>query len=171
MKKIALILLCVLIGLFAILGIQNAVASFARKAREAALEKEMFRRFSNTSEMADILSLTGDLGVVLNLKDGKWIAIFYGDSHAPSIWSYALAKDSEGNWFVSRKHFCGLLSAYRNSFKRNNWDTLDSPEELKRISTPEHRWMVQIEKSENLAQAYPFLMELGFEKASPDTLK
>ena len=43
---------------------------------------------------------------------GPWVALMYADSHNGSIESVALARDSNGNWYHSKYHFCTAFSGY-----------------------------------------------------------
>ncbi len=78
-----------------------------------ASRAESLRLLRNAETRAELEQAVGDLGVFLPLKDGPWIAIRYRDSHGWPMWSQAIARDSGGQWYESREHFCGVFLGYR----------------------------------------------------------
>jgi hypothetical protein len=84
-------------------------ASSARDRAEAA----SFRILAQARPGEELAQAVGDLGVVLRLRDGGWVAVRYRDCHAGSLWSSAVARDSGGTWFVSSVHYCGRFEIYR----------------------------------------------------------
>jgi hypothetical protein len=92
-------------------------------------EAESFRVLARARSIQELEQAAGNLGVVLRLRDGGWIAIRYQDSHADSAWSSAVARDSHGAWFVSTAHHCGRFAAHRLWRERRDgpgdWDLRD----------------------------------------------
>lgn len=79
----------------------------SRHARSEAIS-----RLKAAKSEAELRDAIGGLGLFLESTNGWWIAIRYRDSHADGIWSVAVAKDSGGQFYESRHHFCGTLSAF-----------------------------------------------------------
>ncbi len=79
----------------------------SRRARAEAISQ-----LKAAKSEAELRGAIGGLGLFLESTNGWWIAIRYRDSHAGSIWSAAVAKDSGGQFYQSHHHFCGTLSAF-----------------------------------------------------------
>lgn len=71
--------------------------------------REARRLLSTASSPQQLQEAIGSLGAYYPFPDGSWLAIRYRDSHAGGIWSLAVARDSGGNWYESREHFCGAF--------------------------------------------------------------
>jgi hypothetical protein len=56
----------------------------------------------------------GQLGVVLDHPNGEWTAITYKDAHNFGFPSVAVVRTSDGAWYISRAHHCGLFRAYQH---------------------------------------------------------
>ena len=77
----------------------------------------------------DLESAVTRLGLLLDLPSGEWIAIRYRDSHAYPGYSIAIALTSDGRWFESDYHYCGLFMTYRNYVERlREAAEIDGPE-------------------------------------------
>lgn len=59
--------------------------------------------------------MISNLGVMLGDPDGSWIAVDYRDTHHKRILSASVARTNGGEFYVSRKHFCGSLSGYQHA--------------------------------------------------------
>lgn len=106
------------------------------------------------------------LGTWLQMRDGSWIAIRYQDCHGP-LWSVAIAKDSSGNWYESREHFCGMWGSYGGLRENLAHEVAVLQQENKPVpqglvdqleGLPLH----EIEDSPDLATALPLFLKLGF---------
>ena len=76
--------------------------------------REAQRLLSAASTPQQLQEAVGRLGALYTFPDGSWLAIRYRDSHGGGIWSLAIARDSGGNWYQSREHFCGAFSGVRH---------------------------------------------------------
>lgn len=74
--------------------------------------RESKRLLSEARDTLQRQKAVGSLGILIPYTNGQWIAIRYRDSHAWPGWSSAVALDSDKRFYESRRHFCGLLSAY-----------------------------------------------------------
>ena len=72
------------------------------------------RLLAAASTPEELQAAVGGLGAFYTFPDGSWLAIRYRDSHTCGIWSVAVARDSGGNWYESREHFCGAFVVRRN---------------------------------------------------------
>jgi hypothetical protein len=115
-------------------------------------EKASFVALADAKSLQELEATVSYLGVVLHVRNGEWIAIRYRDRHRLPSWSVAVALDSQGHWFVSRRHFCGRLSGY--AWLRRVGQDLEGFEDL-----------VAIEQAADLAEAWPLLMGLEFHPA------
>ena len=77
-------------------------------------ERRSISQLAHARSLQGLSDAVGDLGVVLRLSDGGWIAIGYSDSHSDPLFSCAVARTSDGRWLRSRTHYCGLFSSYRS---------------------------------------------------------
>ncbi len=85
------------------------VSSWHRFVDAYFAERESRRVLAAASTAQQLQAAVGSLGVFYTFPDRSWLAIRYRDSHA-SIWSVAVARDSGGNWYESREHFCAAFS-------------------------------------------------------------
>ena len=90
-------------------------------------QREAKRLLSSASTQQQLQAAVGPLGTVYSFPDNSWLAIHYRDSHGGGIWSIAIARDSGGNWYESREHFCGAFNAVRQIQKLSS--TVGSPTE------------------------------------------
>lgn len=91
----------------------------------------------------------GPLGAFFTFPDGSWVAIRYRDSHAGGLWSVAIARDSGGQWYQSREHFCGAFS----SFSQVRDISFAIGESLGAASDEHGRWIYQLSSSPDLQTA------------------
>jgi len=119
-------------------------------------EAESFEVLSTAHTQQELQEAVGDLGLMISLKNGDWIAIRYRDKHSGMIWSSSVARDSGGAWFVSDFHFCGTFSAYRHAKER-----MFGLEQFSDIRA--------IDEAKDLETARRLLVELGFRPALPPT--
>lgn len=124
----------------------------------AATTEQEFKRASNS------------LGAFLTFPDHSWLALRYVDSHAGGIWSVAMARDSGGNWYESREHFCGTLGTVR---EHQLWlfDKQESPDSAG-DPDPEppgkhSKWLRFVSDSPNLETARQRLISEYFKPLSP----
>ena len=125
------------------------------------VERDAAAELAACTTRSDFDDAVGDLGVVLDIADGSWIAIRYDDSHY-YCYSSATAVDSDGRWYRSREHFCGLFSIHRSV--REDIAACDD-ETL--VPYLEQRYPVSIRRIETqtgLPDACSRLMDLGFQR-------
>lgn len=77
-------------------------------------QREARRLLSAASTPQQLQEAVGSRGAFFTFPDGSWLAIRYRDSHMGGVWSVAVARDSGGNWYQSRKHFCGSFEITRD---------------------------------------------------------
>ena len=124
-----------------------------------------------TNELAQSV---GRYGLLLQLTNGGWIAIRYRDTHHGMVASCAVARDSEGNWFESDRHFCGSLSFWPH-LKETEAAEKEMREKYPELYTnkvsraesdngifPSYREMMAIEAAMNMAAAREALRAIGF---------
>jgi len=117
---------------------RNYFEQSARRALSAARNEE------------ELGEAVGGLGIVLKFSDGSWLAIAYDDSHRIPGWSLAIAKDSTGGFYRSKKHFCGQFMIYRTLRETH----MDLPDDLADID--------RLARSSDLTEAREHLKRLGF---------
>jgi hypothetical protein len=117
---------------------------------------------------ADLAAAVGNLGTVVERADGSWIAIAYRDTHSmPGYYSCAVARCSDGSYYESSIHYCGLFGIF----------TALQKEQLEDERTPEEFWAAQCDGSPQLGElrrvavgpslgdAQASLLALGFHRA------
>jgi hypothetical protein len=122
----------------------------------ARAEAESVAALAKANNPAELATAVGDLGVVLDIGSGGWVAIRYADSHTRPGWSVAVARDSGGGWFVGREHYCGLFRTYRLARAAGR----DPP-------PPELAGLLAVEAAETLDEARAALQRLGFRPMPP----
>lgn len=127
----------------------------------------------------ELTKAVGHLGLFMPLTNGEWIAIRYTDVHSIPICSSAVARDSGGGWFESKRHFCGSLPF---------WPRLkmeaEADEEQRKL-TPEwftnhgsraedhkgtllnYKEMIAVESAPDMERARRALKEIGFTELNP----
>lgn len=75
---------------------------------------QLIGRLESVEGREAMTDAVGPLGVVLDHPDGTWTAITYKDAHNFGFPSVAVVRTSEGAWYISRAHHCGLFSTYRH---------------------------------------------------------
>jgi len=78
-----------------------------RRVREASIE---LLATASTPE-----ALRTAATVVLESRNGAWIAIRHRDSHGSPFYSSSVALCSDGSWLHSTEHYCGLFGGYRST--------------------------------------------------------
>jgi len=77
--------------------------------------EESIRILASAKSTDELAAAVGSLGLLLTFPDGSWMAIRYVDTHAGGC-SLAVVRDSGGQWFTSRHHFCGELGTYHQQY-------------------------------------------------------
>lgn len=135
---------------------------------------------SQAKTWEELRAAAAGLGTILVCQDGSWIAIHYEDSHAAdSFWSYAVALDSDGNWYDSRVHYCGTFLSKPNAATQEELGELEGKLVAGTITEEEpirvHGWkdgewsflkmpgaLYAIERAPNLAEAQYVMAKIGF---------
>ena len=105
-------LLALILGVIAYVELVYPAIFYPLKKREPV---QILTNAKGTNELAQSV---GRYGLMMQLTNGGWIAIRYSDLHAGGIRSCAIARDSEGNWFESDRHFCGALALWPRKKER-----------------------------------------------------
>jgi hypothetical protein len=96
-----------LLALLAVLGIYDISAPVRYRW-------QLTDRLKSAPNRDAMTEAVGRLGVVLDHPDGSWIAITYKDAHNFGLPSVAVALTSDGRWFDSDRHHCGLFMTYNS---------------------------------------------------------
>ena len=130
------------------------------------LKQERFTR-RNVAQLAGVQTYTDaeaamdDLDVLLGQPEGPWVVIAYSDTHSMMKVSSAVARTSDGRWFVSNEHFCGQFSgyaAYRDS-PLESWEGPGEREDELREHNPR---LYAIDHAASVDEAVATLEAMGF---------
>lgn len=129
--------------------------------------KESMRILSEAKDVAQRQEAVGSLGILLEYTNGQWIAIRYRDSHSWPGWSSAIAQDSDGRFYESRKHFCGRLRGYAKmaGLEREmsvEWASQGETNTVDYLS--KHGEIHTVASADGLQNAVPLLLKMGFWK-------
>ena len=107
--------------------------------------------------------------MLLPLRNGSWIAIYYDDSHMFFTWSQAVALDSDGNWYESQVHYCGSLPIAGNlEILRKVVENASEPQQPD-DSGYRNFHLLTIREAANLAVACEHLLAIGFQPVDEST--
>jgi hypothetical protein len=173
LKIIVLLVIVAVAGFFAYVSLIYPATWYPSKRRESV------RVLSAAESASELTNAVGYLGWFVQLTNHQWIAIRYRDTHSGFVGSSAIARDSGGAWFESKRHFCGRFQY---------WPRLKEQvlgEEEQRILTPEwftnrvsladedggmfpsYREMIAIESAPDLESARRALQRIGFSEFRP----
>ncbi|MBN9519416.1 hypothetical protein J0H58_12980 [bacterium] len=138
--------------LLTVVGVPLAGSWWRVERSRAATEAESFAALSAAGSPVELREVVGQLGVVLDVRGGGWVAVRYRDSHAAPGWSSAVARDSGGGWWVSREHFCGQFAIHRELRGRGEEGAAD---------------LRAVEEAGSLEAARAVLAGIGFRPVSP----
>lgn len=131
---------------------------------------------AGAASMQELDVAAGGLGVVLRCQDSGWIAVAYRDSHSfPGSFSCAVARCSDGRWFASGVHFCGLFS-HERSRKRMIEEAIkfahadDERAEVRARWTQDGGPVHDIEAAASLQDAERVLISMGFAPMDPPAM-
>ena len=133
-------------------------------------QAESIRLLRSARTTNDLDKAVGNMGGVLKLKDGSWIAIRYRDCHRGNLWSSAVALDSAGNWFESDYHFCGELSGLRRDLQfREEMARMKElyPDASADLPERSDSHLIELADAPNLTVAHQKLVALGFRTFRP----
>lgn len=118
----------------------------------------------------EFIDAVGSLGAFIPLRDNGWIAIWYRDMHSGWIRSLAVARDSDGRWYESTRHFCGrlhLLHEYIRSQEDPDLQQRSDIDVIQRLGSTLEESAVY--RAPDLASARAELLSLNFKEiAAPD---
>jgi hypothetical protein len=125
--------------------------------------KESLEILAAAESTTNLKAAVGPLGLFLTYPDGSWMAIRYRDMHAWSVRSLSIVRDSGGQWFESRRHFCGMLAAFRSKYElerdaRESGDT----EEAQFLTHSSYSGIHAVAESKNLEDARKQLLKIDF---------
>jgi hypothetical protein len=132
--------------------------------RPMVWRSQSVKALSAANDETALREAVGSLGVFIPVKDGSWIAIRYTDSHSGYIFSMAIARDSGGQWFESKYHFCGEFRFF-DQWVRAQSQPADSAERLNAaayVFDDEHGDLRDIFNAPNLPKARAALLRAGF---------
>ncbi len=166
------------LGLIIILISIPFVAMFIRDMKDNRLasqwQAESSAKLAGATTYQEASEMISNLGVMLGDPDGLWVAVDYRDTHRSRILSASVARTSNGEFFVSRKHFCGSLSGYQNAKDQiAEFEILikesSSPEDVQfyqnLLDTTEfHPLLFAIDSDSDPAKQRELLIELGFQQ-------
>lgn len=164
------------VGFAIVVGLyQWTFGSIGQWARHRSIRTESVEALRTATSAEQAAQLVGFLGVVLHTKDGGWVAIRYRDSHSILWCSSAVALTSDGQWFESQEHFCGMLANHRMQRKQQQEDlAVAKSDEEKRLTDEFYRevfdassWMVQIEQLDSIRDVGEILRRNGFADLKP----
>lgn len=112
MRITALLVVIPVIGL--VLVVLPLVRSYLAGRDAAAMSMRLLSRAHSREELEKAV---GDMGVVLSLRDGQWIAVRYDESEETPEFSNAVARCSDGSWFESTSRHSGRFQIYRKYVK------------------------------------------------------
>lgn len=114
----------------------------------------------DTLEKAELAA--GSLGVALDHGDGQWTVIAYKDAHNFGHPSVAIAKMSDGSYFESHLHHCGIFRAFASQ-RRDYYSWGEgSREELFANNDERIQLLNRIEEEQDLKARVELMKELGF---------
>ncbi len=152
---LCLALLTVCLSLLAIVGVYDISAP-------VRFRWQLIHRLRSADTAGELATSVGPLGVVLNHADGSWTAIAYKDAHNLGMPSVSLIRTSEGNWFESRSHHCGLFMMY-NSCRRDRHIHADESDEVYWTKLdPRFALLHQIEVETDHTVRHELLHDLNF---------
>ena len=175
MRLLKVMLITFLLGMIGIIACFEAYLHLYRSPHlYRKWKSESIAALQAAHSTAELTNAVGSLGLYIALTNGGWIAIRYRDTHSLPIVSCAIARDSDGGWFESNRHFCGSLS----SWPRHR-EQVAGEEELRRTvpdlftnsapqteapsgSFPSYREMMMIESAADLGSARAALQKIGF---------
>lgn len=169
--------LVVIIILILIPGIASLIADMKDNRLASQWQNESSAKLADATTYQEASGTISNLGVMLGDPDGSWIAVDYRDTHRPRILSVSVARTSDGEFFVSREHFCGSLSGYEHAKDQIieikimiqestspegiqlYQDILDEAEE---IMITDRSQLLAIDSESDPAKQRELLIELGF---------
>jgi hypothetical protein len=121
---------------------------------EDSIRRQSVRILSAATTSNELQAAVGQYGVLLTLSNGSWIAIRHREMFEPSR-ALAIARDSDGKWFESRRQFSGGLTYYPLSKLPG---TSTRPRQL----TPECFELERVASSPTLNEARAELLKMNF---------
>jgi hypothetical protein len=151
-----------------VLGAVGAYLLLRERPEVARARADSVDRLASARTAKELEATVGDLGILILLRDGSWIAVRYRDSHALPIWSSAVALDSSGRWYASENHYCGTFKIYRARWDRilevlSHPDaTREEKRDILKSFWDESTELTRIERASSLEAARAALQAIGF---------
>jgi len=168
-----------LLGLITGVGFLAYVYLIYPSTWSSSKRRESVRILLAAESTNELTAAVGSLGWFVQLTNEQWIAIRYRDTHSGFVGSSAVARDSGGAWFESKRHFCGRFQHW----PRLKEQVLGEEEQRKltpewftnRVSRadedggmfPSYREMIAIESAPDLESARRALQRIGFREFRP----
>lgn len=137
-------------------------------------KRESIRLLNAAKTPDELRKSVTSLGAFITPTNGGWIAIRYRDSHVLGPVSVAIARDSDGHWFQSEKHYCGTFRIVGQAMDREQRLRSESPELFTnetdavyfKSGTPMEQFY-RLFTATNLDTARMLLMAVGFKEFTP----
>lgn len=168
-----------LMGLVTVAGFLAYVYLIYPATWSSSKRRESVRILSAAESTNELTNVVGSLGWFVQLTNHQWIAIRYRDTHSGFVGSSAVARDSGGAWFESKRHFCGRFQYWprlKDQALGEEEQRRMTPEWLtNRVSLadekggmfPSYREMIAIESAPDLESARRALQRIGFREFKP----
>lgn len=104
-------ILIILVAAILSIILYGILSSAWAKARAESARRGLSDALARARTPEELDAAVGPLGAVIRTDWGDWVAIAYDDDRHNPMASWALARDSGGGWFESRRHFCRAFSA------------------------------------------------------------
>jgi hypothetical protein len=110
MKKLAQAIIALLICVLLFLGYVFLIEPLLWERSERKEAFERLDRVHSELERDQFFASKEFTGVGATYSDGKWIALYHVERCRQGI-TVAIARDSEGNWYESKRHYCAIFRA------------------------------------------------------------
>ena len=162
--RISAVLLLIFVAIAGVWFIGMPVAISKNQYKRSLSESRQLLGSAETVEERE--AAAGRLGGYFEFRDGSWVIIRYRDTHTFPGYSMALALDSSGIWYLSRKHFCGRIMGYKREkeiFIRMAAELGDpTMEEVDAQLKERFPHLHSLAESQDLTEAQSRLLSMGF---------
>lgn len=153
---------CFTLGIVAVLLTISAVIGLYDISAPVRYRWQLIDRLKSVQDREGMTDAVGSLGVVLDHSGGAWTAITYKDLYTFGFPSVAVARMSDGSWFISRRHHCGLFSSYQHSRERAIIFEPDNPARFFDSQDERIQALHLLEQEPDAAKRAEVLAGLGF---------
>ena len=166
LKYIAIAVILVIVGMFVDLSFGDPLFWHGAHRRES------IRILSAAKTPQELRAAVGKYGAFIEPTNGGWVAIRYTDTHSGSVQSMTVVRDSDGKWFESRRHFCGVLQNNASNsiadYLRLQPELPDAfPTQTNAHGIPSPDQLIPLFHATNVDAARKQLLTLGFKEFPP----